>query len=211
MHCGKDNDILSKLTIVWAEWQTCRSSRQHVTCRLSVWFHQSGADVFCVTLFSSYNVYWGKSLLTPAANVIITYMRWGEERQYLPWTVVILSSPSGRTTARDRSWLMGFSFWSMVRWGPPGYHWDRSEESSVFSPGGDGALLLTETLQTKRHRGSMSKDRVCMRGGSLSANVCPLSQTLVLFETQWGAGSINGFLYSSGFWKHGLKSTFEKS
>lgn len=34
----------------------------------------------------------------------------------------------------------------MVRGGLPGNHWDKPGESSFFIPGGDGALLLVDTL-----------------------------------------------------------------
>lgn len=71
-------------------------------------------------------------------------MEWSE--LYLPGTVVIFSSPPGRTTTRERSLSIRFSFWSMVKWGFPGYHWEKPGESSFFSPGGDGALLLVDTL-----------------------------------------------------------------
>lgn len=43
------------------------------------------------------------TVLAAAVRAIFSDMRSGEEGQYLPWTVVILSSPSGRTTASDRS------------------------------------------------------------------------------------------------------------
>lgn len=65
---------------------------------------------------------------------------------YLPWTEVVFSSPPGRTTTRERSLSMRFSFWSMVKGGFPGNHWDKPGESSFFNPGGDGALLLVDTL-----------------------------------------------------------------
>lgn len=65
---------------------------------------------------------------------------------YLPWTEVVFSSPPGRTTTRDSSLSTRFSFWSMVRGGLPGNHWDKPGESSFFIPGGDGALLLVDTL-----------------------------------------------------------------
>lgn len=65
---------------------------------------------------------------------------------YLPWTEVVFSSPPGRTTTRERSLSMRFSFWSMFKGGFPGNHWDKPGESSFFNPGGDGALLLVDTL-----------------------------------------------------------------
>ena len=71
---------------------------------------------------------------------------------YLPWTVVIFSIPPGKTTTRERSLSMRFSFWSMVKWGFPGYHWEKPGESRSFSPGGDGALLLVDTLHSGKER-----------------------------------------------------------
>lgn len=58
---------------------------------------------------------------------------------YLPCTEVVFSSPPGRTTTRDSSLSTRFSFCSMVG---PGNHC----ESRFFNPGGDGALLLVDTL-----------------------------------------------------------------
>lgn len=70
---------------------------------------------------------------------------------YLPSTEVVFSSPPGRTTTRDSSLSARFSFCSMVSGGFPGNHWDKPAESRFFNPGGDGALLLVDTLLI-RHR-----------------------------------------------------------
>lgn len=67
---------------------------------------------------------------------------------YLACTEVVFSSPQGRTTTRDSSLSTRFSFCSMVG---PGNHWDKAAESRFFNPGGDGALLLVDTLLFRGH------------------------------------------------------------
>lgn len=74
---------------------------------------------------------------------------------YLPSTWVFFSTPPGKTTIRESSLSIRFSFWSMVKRGLPGCHWEKPEQSAVFSPGGDGALVLVDTLQLDKKMASL--------------------------------------------------------